>query len=186
MAALSGNASARVLGSPLSLIAVPAASAKTSPAATAQLQSSLQYLCDGLAHRDADFPELDESWIQQKGLVTSMKTSLKYAKVRNKKVFEEQDQLRITHADLIKERASAQREASGLLALVAELKSKAIAPTIFAAGLSEAVRERDWYRVLLQSVAAQVQSLQDELFDIINCAKFSELYLCDGLGPLLR
>lgn len=91
----------------------------------------------------------------------------------------------MSHADLVKERDSAQREASGLRARVIKSESRANAPTIPGAKLAEAMRDRDRYPVLIQSVASQVQGLQDSYADIAIRAEFSQYSLRDFIGPLL-
>lgn len=65
--------------------------------------------------------ELGEKYIQREEYVTSQMTRLEESRALYEDIREEKDQLRITHADLIKERNDAQRVASDLRARVIEL-----------------------------------------------------------------
>lgn len=86
-------------------------------------------------------------------------------------------------SDLAEEREGAKRGASNLRVRVTELESEVTALSVPAAELAETVRKRDRYQVLLQSVAAQAQSLQDGHADIVSCAKCRHTSRQDGLGP---
>lgn len=69
---------------------------------------------------------------------------------------------------------------------MADLKAQAQVPCIPLAKLADAFRERDRYKVVLQSVAAQVQGLRAGYAGIFSrfWAKLSSLR--DRLGPLLN
>lgn len=95
------------------------------------------------------------------------------SRVRYTAIREERDQLRGTHADQLKQRDSAWREALQLRVRVIELESETAASTIRAADIAEAVHERDLYLVVLQLVAAQVLGLQDSYAGIVSRAKSS-------------
>lgn len=82
--------------------------------------------------------------------------------------------MRVTYACLVRECDGTLREFPGLQARVTELESQAQASHITAMELADELRERDRYQVLPQSVAAQVQGLQDGYADIISYAPTGE------------
>lgn len=90
------------------------------------------------------------------------------SKARQEEVCGKREQLRITHTNLVKELDSAQRSASDLRARVIELESQVNAPTHSVAEHTQAIRDLDRYRVLLQSNAAQLQGLQDGYAEIAS------------------
>lgn len=54
------------------------------------------------------------------------------------------------------------------------------------AEVADTFYKQDRYKVLLQSVAAQVQGLQADRADIVTCARTRQSSLCDELGLFLE
>lgn len=128
---MASNVSACMAGSLPSSIPVPFKIIKTRLAATSLFRCYFQYYCKRLAHRNGEFAELDEKYIQRKKFVKALERRLKASSVRYEEVRKERDQLHATHADLVKERDCEQREVSGLPARFIELEFEEAALTIF-------------------------------------------------------
>lgn len=71
-----------------------------------------------------------------------------------------------------------------LRAQVTEPEAQSSDPSIPATELAEALRNRDWYRVLSQSIAAQVQGLRDGCDNIVSYATSAQSSLRDGFESL--
>lgn len=148
MDAPSGGNPPRLSGSSPFSSPVHVANIKAIPAAAAQFRGSSRYLWHRFAYLDAEFVELDESYIQGEEFITSLETRLDEMRDHPEVVSAECDHLRVINVTLVGKCKAAHREVLGPQARVTKLGSKAQPRHVSAAELADALPERDRYEVL--------------------------------------
>lgn len=138
------------------------------------LRGSLQYLRDGLAQCDAELAKLDDKYIQREKLVTSLEVCLTDMESQYATFLSNCDVLRAANDDLLRSRGTDLERLFILRSRALELETVLQALRGPPSDLSDAVRDRDCYKVLLRSLAAQCQRLEAGYTDIVRCAHDSQ------------
>lgn len=173
MTAPSGRLLPPVSGSPPALSLVSIGSAKTSATVAAPSLGSLQYLRDSITHRDAEFSEFDDIFIQREKLVTSLQARLDELREQLEGIVAERTQLRTASATLTSELDGARHDNAILQARVIDFEAQAQVLRALTVELTDALCERDRYKVSLQFVTSQVQDLQAGYANIVSSLRAS-------------
>lgn len=125
IAGSSGATSPRASGSQPSSSPVYPGSARASPAASASVRGSCKYLRDRLAHRDAEFADLDERYIQRKEVVTDLEVCLQNLRASLDASERERTKLRGPNKTPVSERDTARQSVSALTTRFVVLEAQA-------------------------------------------------------------
>lgn len=136
--------------------------------------------------QEAEFAIINEKYIQREEFVTSIEAHLADMQAQLFASRTDCKTLRAANNSPTKIRDADQKKLLTFRAhdrnLVAEPKAARAPP----AELASTVRDRYRYKVLLQSLAAQVQGLLAGYCNIVSRAQGSQDSIRDGLGPLLK
>lgn len=172
----------------LILSTVPAVALMSTASAEAALlfRGSLQYLCEPCAQRETELTKLVEKYIQREEFIKTFEACFMNMQPQLTASRLDCKILRANNGDQANNQYAARKELSTFWAWAPDLETDLKAPRAISFDLTNAVRDRDCYKVLPQSLAAQVLGLHVGYFDIVSRAQSSQASICDRLGPLLK